>query len=96
MINSFEEGEEELDFCFDEIISTSLKEKSIIFADIENQLVVEHQFENRFLFVLNELKTNAIERKYIKKIYNMVLTQLIKDKKIYKNSQLWVNFINSF
>lgn len=102
MINSFEEieggGDDEdagiLLYC-DEIISTSLKEKSIVFADIEKQLV-EPIVENRYLSVINELKLNFLQRKYTKKIYNIVLHQLIKDKQIRQNSKLWNNFITSF
>ena len=74
---------------------SSLLEKSMIFCKIENTLFEDKieslQEQLKFTFVLSELKVHYIQRKYQRKLYDVVMMQLLKDK-----TKLWYNLINSF
>jgi hypothetical protein len=101
MHQSVEEQEESL--CLDDIIiieSPSLVEKSIIFSLIEQNLTeqkVETLWEQlKFNSVLHELKMNSLHTEYNKKMYNMILRQLLKDYPERLAAKMWKRFVNSF
>lgn len=82
------------------IYSTSPLEKGIIFSKIENKIFEEISLKSeaqiKFNTVLDQIKINRIHKHYNKKIYNTVLLQLIKDRKIRKECKMWNEFIKSF
>lgn len=82
------------------IYSTSPLEKGIIFSKIENKIFEEISLKSeaqiKFNIVLDQIKINGIHKHYNKKIYNTVLLQLIKDRKIRQECKMWNEFIKSF
>lgn len=110
MINNNEEEEEydedEIEnlnfYSFNNIniYSTSPLEKGIIFSKIENKISEEITFKSETLvkynLVLEQIKINDIHRQYNKKIYDIVLLQLTKDRQMRYGSMMWNNFIKSF
>ena len=83
----------------EEIFSTSLKEKSIIFSKIENEVdknidILEDQ-QRKYKLAVEEMKLRYIERYYTKKFFAIVMKQLIKDREQRFNHKLWKSLINS-
>ena len=90
------DDEEDLDIDID-IYSTSLEEKSIIFGKIESELIADVLDDQvKFKKVLEDIKIQCIHKYYIKKLYNTVLLQLLKDQRLRYTSKMWNNFITSF
>ena len=99
MYDSFEENNN-VEISNDIFIKdSSLLEKSIIFRTIENKLFeVNTEFlqeKLKYNKVLNQMKINYIHNKYIRKLYNNVLRQMLKDRQIINAYKIWNNLINS-
>ena len=101
MHESYEENDD-LDLTTsitEEIFSTSLKEKSIIFGKIEDQVdksidIIEDQ-QLKFKLTVQEIKLRHTEKYYIKKFFAMVMKQLVQDREQRYNNKMWKSFINS-
>ena len=83
----------------EEIFSTSLKEKSIIFGKIEDQVdksidIIEDQ-QRKFKLTVQEIKLRYTERYYTKKFFAMVMKQLVQDREQRYNHKMWKSLINS-
>jgi hypothetical protein len=102
MNQSFEEEESSL--CNNNTIiiieQPSLAEKSIIFSRIEHKLTeqkVEVLSEQmKYNAVLYQLKMNSLHGTYNRKLYNMILRQLVKDHPERLAAKLWRRLMNSF
>ena len=91
-------------FPCDDIVSTSLENKSIIFTEIENKLETTdssnmlEDLENKCAYnkVLREIMIYSLHKKYINRIYQSVLYQLIRERRMREYSRLYHNLISSF
>lgn len=118
MNESFEEEEEEYnnDILFPmtmsnfnniNLFSTSPLEKGIIFSKIENKITEEikinSEMQIKYHSVLEQIRINKIHKDYNRRIYNLVLLQLLKDNnrtryelnRMKYESKMWNNLINS-
>jgi hypothetical protein len=104
MNQSYEEEEETglKTLCSDIIITEhpSLFEKSIIFSRIEHKLTEEKNdtlYEQlKYNTVLHQLKMNTLHVEYNRKLYNVILRQLVKDHPERLAAKFWRTFISSF
>lgn len=75
-------------------VPSSLLEKSMIFCKIENTLYEDKietlQEQLKYASVITEMKVNCMQRKHQRKLYDIVVMQLVKDK-----TKMWYNLINS-
>ena len=81
------------------IFSTSLKEKSIIFGKIEDQVdkhidIIEDQ-QSKFKLAVEEMKFRYTERYCTRKFFAMVMKQLVQDREQRYNNKMWKSLINS-
>jgi hypothetical protein len=88
-------------FPCDDIVSTSLENKSVIFADIENQLETDHsnmleELQTKFGYnkVLREIMIYSLHKKYINRIYQSVLYQLIRERRMREYSKFYYSLIS--
>ena len=102
MENSVEcNNDDMLFFPCEDIVSTSVEDRSIVFAEIESQLVNSNMLEdleNKCAYnkVLREIMIYSLHKKYINRIYQSVLYQLIRERRIREYSRLYHNLISSF
>jgi hypothetical protein len=102
MNQSFEEEDETglKTFCSDIIIieQPSLFEKSIIFSRIEQKLTeqdIDIVYEQlKYNTVLHQLKMNTLHAEYNRKLYNVILRQLVKDHPERLAAKFWKTFIS--
>lgn len=91
------EQEEDIFFPYDDIVSTSLENKSIVFNEIEHAMssnslcLIEMGNKSLYNKVIRELMIYCLHKKYIHSIYKSVLSQLIYD---WKNRQ-YIKFYKS-
>ncbi len=95
---------DDLLFPCDDIVSTSLENKSIVFTEIEKQLdsssssSLLEELENKCVYnkVLREMMIYSLHKKYINRIYQSVLYQLIRERRMREYSRLYHSLISSF
>jgi hypothetical protein len=95
---------DDLLFACDDIVSTSLENRSIVFTEIEKQLdsssssSMLEELENKCVYnkVLREMMIYSLHKKYINRIYQSVLHQLIHDRRNREHSRLYYSLISSF
>ena len=93
----YEDDDDDILFPCDDIVSTSLENKSIVFNEIEHVMsrnslcLIEMGNKSLYNKVIKELMIYCLHKKYIHSIYKSVLSQLISD---WRNRQ-YVKFYKS-
>lgn len=94
---------DDLMFICDDIVSTSLENKSIIFVEIENELETTvsssnmlEELESKCVYnkVMREMMIYFLHKKYINRMYQSVLYQLIYERRMREYSKFYYSLIS--
>ena len=89
-------------FPCDDIVSTPLENKSIIFTEIENELETTdssnmlEELESKCIYnkVMREMMIYSLHKKYINRMFQSVLYQLIHERRMREYSKFYYSLIS--